>query len=314
MAATNRPDILDPALLRPGRFDRRVVLDRPDIKGRKAILEVHARGKPLSPDVNLEVVARETMGFSGADLANLLNEAAILAARGDKKVIGMEELEEAIDRVVAGPKKARIMTAKEKEIAAYHEAGHALTAKMLPHADPVHKISIVSRGMMGGYTRLLPTEDRYFWTRSQFEDMLCVDLGGYVAEEMVFQDITTGSSNDIENATELARKMITQYGMGDLGPRSFGKREELVFLGKEIAEERNYSDKTAEEIDSEVHRLITTALNRARQILEENKERLDHLARELISRETLEGEELERLLNPVPVNPFEEEPRSRQAP
>ncbi len=314
MAATNRPDILDPALLRPGRFDRQVILDRPDIQGRRAILEVHARGKPLGEDVNLEVIAKETMGFTGADLANLMNEAAILTARRDKKVIGMEELEEAIDRVVAGPKKSRLMIPKEKEITAYHEAGHALTAKMLPHADPVHKISIVNRGMMGGYTRLLPTEDRYFWTRSQFEDMLCVDLGGYVAEEMVFQDVTTGSSNDIENATGLARKMITQYGMGELGPRSFGKREELVFLGKEIAEEKNYSDKTAEEIDSEVHRLITTALNRARQILLENKERLDNIAHELISRETLEGEELEKVLSPTPVNLFRDEPRSQQAP
>jgi cell division protease FtsH len=185
---------------------------------------------------------------------------------------------------------------------------------MLPHADPVHKISIVSRGMMGGYTRLLPTEDRYFWTRSQFEDVLCVDLGGYVAEEVVFQDVTTGSSNDIEQTTELARKMITRYGMGELGPRSFGKREELVFLGKEITEEKNYSEKTAEEIDSEVHRLITTALSKTRQIILENRERLDNIVSELISKETLEGEDLERVLTPAPVNPFEDELHNQQAP
>jgi len=240
LAATNRPDILDPALLRPGRFDRRVILDRPDINGRIAILKVHSNGKPLDETVSLEVLGKETAGFSGADLANLVNEAAILAARRDKKAIGIQEFEESIDRVIAGPeRKSRRISPKEKAITAYHESGHALVARMMPNADPVHKISIVARGMTLGHTRQLPTEDRYMITRAQFKDMLATLLGGHAAEGIIFNEITTGSQNDIEQATKLARKMITDFGMSEkLGPRTFGHKEELVFLGREISEQR----------------------------------------------------------------------------
>ena len=299
LAATNRPDILDPALLRPGRFDRRVVLDRPDINGRTAILKVHSNGKPLDEAVNLEVIAKETVGFSGADLANLVNEAAILAAREGKKVIEMQQLEWSIDRVIAGPeRKSRRISPKEKEITAYHEAGHALVAKMLPNADPVHKISIVARGMMGGYTRLLPTEDRYLLTRSQFNDMLATFLAGHVAEELIFNEMTTGSQNDIEEATKLARKMVTDYGMSDkLGPRTFGHKEELVFLGREISEQRNYSEQIAQQIDEEVRNIIQHAHEVAKNILIENKPKLVQIAEKLIAQETLESEELEALFN-----------------
>jgi cell division protease FtsH len=295
LAATNRPDILDPALLRPGRFDRRVVLDRPDINGRTAILKVHSKGKPLAESVNLEVLAKQTAGFSGADLANLVNEAAILAARRGKKAIEMEELEESIDRVIAGPeRKSRRISPKEKEITAYHESGHALVAKMLPNADPVHKISIVARGMLGGYTRLLPTEDRYLMTRSQFKDMLATLMAGHTAEELIFNEMTTGAQNDIEEATKLARKMVTTYGMSEkLGPRTFGHKEEMIFLGREISEQRDYSEKVAQEIDEEVEAIIQNAHDEARRILTENKERLIHIAEKLIAQETIEGEELE---------------------
>jgi cell division protease FtsH len=295
LAATNRPDILDPALLRPGRFDRRVILDRPDISGRTAILKVHSKGKPLAESVNPEVLAKQTAGFSGADLANLVNEAAILAARRGKKAIEMQELEESIDRVIAGPeRKSRRISPKEKEITAYHESGHALVAKMLPNADPVHKISIVARGMMGGYTRLLPTEDRYLMTRSQFKDMLATLMAGHTAEELIFNEMTTGAQNDIEEATKLARKMVTSYGMSEkLGPRTFGHKEEMVFLGREISEQRDYSEKVAQEIDEEVQAIIQHAHDEARRILTENKPRLIHLAEKLIAQETIEGEELE---------------------
>ncbi len=295
LAATNRPDILDPALLRPGRFDRRVVLDRPDINGRTAILKVHSKGKPLAESVDLEVLSKQTAGFSGADLANLINEAAILAARRGKKAIEMVELEESIDRVIAGPeRKSRRISAKEKEITAYHESGHALVAKMLPNADPVHKISIVARGMMGGYTRLLPTEDRYLLTRSQFKDMLATLMAGHTAEELIFNEMTTGAQNDIEEATKLARKMVTTYGMSEkLGPRSFGHKEELIFLGREISEQRDYSEKIAQQIDEEVENIIQHAHDEAKRILTENKERLIHIAERLIAEETLEGEALE---------------------
>ena len=243
IAATNRPDILDPALLRPGRFDRRVTLDVPDVAGRQAILKVHSAGKPLAPEINLEILAKETPGFSGADLSNLVNEAAILAARRNKKSIYMSEFEEAVERVVAGPeRKSRVINPREKEMTAYHEAGHALVAWVLPHADRVHKISIVSRGNMGGHTTLLPEEDRYLWTKNQFQDMLSVTMGGRVAEEQIFDEVTTGASNDIERATKIALSMIKRYGMSQaLGPRTFGKREELVFLGREINEERDYA-------------------------------------------------------------------------
>ena len=295
LAATNRPDILDPALLRPGRFDRRVVLDRPDINGRVAILQVHTKGKPLAESVNLEVLAKETAGFSGADLANLVNEAAILAARREKKVIEMVELEESIDRVIAGPeRKSRRISPKEKEITAYHESGHALVAKMLPNADPVHKISIVARGMSLGHTRQLPTEDRYLLTRSQFKDMIATLLAGQTAEELIFNETTTGAYDDIKRATELARRMVTDFGMSDkLGPRTFGDKQEMVFLGREIAEQRDYSDKVAEQIDDEVNNIIHQAYEAARKILTENKERLVHIAEKLIAQETIEGEELE---------------------
>jgi cell division protease FtsH len=303
LAATNRPDILDPALLRPGRFDRRVVLDQPDINGRKAILEVHCKGKPLDSTVNIEVIAKQTLGFSGADLANLVNEAAILAARRGKKEISLLELEESIDRVMVGPeRKSRLMSRKEKEITAYHEAGHALVARMLPNADPVHKISIIARGMIAGYTRQLPTEDRYLVTRSQFNDMLATLLGGHTAEEMIFNEMTTGSQNDIERATKIARKMVTEYGMSDkLGPRTFGKREELVFLGKEISEQRDYSDKVAEEIDAEIRAIIERAYNVAKDILTKNKDKLIQIAQLLIAKESIEGETLDALFDsPLP--------------
>jgi cell division protease FtsH len=297
MAATNRPDILDPALLRPGRFDRHVVIDLPDIKGREAILEVHAKGKPLAKGVNLETVAKETPGFSGADLANLINEAAILAARRNRKDITLKELEDAADRTIAGPeKRSRIISPKEKEIIAYHESGHALTARLLPNADPVHKISIVARGLLGGWTRFLPSEDRHLWTKAQFDDRLAVSLGGRVAEEITFGEITTGAQNDLEQATKLARKMVTEYGMSEkLGPRTFGQRQELVFLGREISEQRDYSDKVAQEIDEEVHNIIQRAYKTTKKILTANKEKLKLLAEELKAHETLDEPELEKI-------------------
>jgi cell division protease FtsH len=295
LAATNRPDILDPALLRPGRFDRRVILDQPDITGRTAILKVHSKGKPLAKEVNLEVLAKQTVGFSGADLANLVNEAAILSARRGKKTIEMEELEESIDRVIAGPeRKSRRISAKEREITAYHEAGHALVAKMLPNADPVHKISIVARGMSLGHTRQLPIEDRYLMTRSQFNDMIATLLAGQTAEKLIFSEISTGAANDIKRATELAHRMVTDFGMSDkMGPRSFGDKQEMVFLGREISEQRDYSEKVAQEIDEEVQAIIQRAHDQAEHILTKNKKRLAHIAQRLIAQETIEGDELE---------------------
>ena len=299
LAATNRPDILDPALLRPGRFDRRVTLDLPDIKGREAILKVHSAGKPIAPEVTLDNLAKETPGFSGADLANLVNEAAILAARANKKSIFMTEFEEAVDRIVAGPeRKSRIISPREKEMTAYHEAGHALVAHTLPHADRVHKISIVSRGNMGGHTSLLPDEDRYLWTKNQFGDMLSVMMGGRVAEEMIFSEVTTGASNDIERATKVALSMVKRYGMSEsLGPRTFGKVQEMVFLGREISEERDYGDKIAEEIDDEVRVLIKLAYERAQEILVTNKPKLVLLSEYLIEHETISGDNMARLLD-----------------
>jgi len=298
IAATNRPDILDPALLRPGRFDRRVVLDLPDLVGRKSILEIHAKGKPLAEKVDLQVIAKQTPGFSGADIESLLNEAAILAARRNLKAIGMEELQEAVERVIAGPeRKSRLISDEEKEIIAHHEAGHALVMKMLPGCDPVHKVSIVSRGMALGYTMPLPEDDRYLKQRSKFEDELAGLLGGRAAEELIFSDITTGASNDLERATRLARKMVTEYGMSDkLGPLTFGHKNELVFLGREIGEQRNYSEEVAQAIDEEVRRLITQAHETALRILRENKDKLINVARQLIETETLEAPELDALL------------------
>jgi cell division protease FtsH len=317
IAATNRPDILDPALLRPGRFDRQVVLDRPDINGRKAILEVHTRGKPLDKGVSLEVLAKQTPGFSGADLANLVNEAAILAARRNKKVISMAEFEEAIDRVIAGPeRKSRLISEKEKAITAYHEAGHALVGHLLKNVDPVHKVSIIARGMMGGYTRYLPTEDRYLMTRAQFEDLLAAMLGGRAAEEIIFDEVTTGAENDIERATNLARRMICEYGMSErLGPRAFGHKDELIFLGREIGEQRNYSEKMAEAIDEEIRLLIDRAYQRAKDILSKNKEKLVQLAERLIQEETIEAETFQEIMNmPPPLVPPSETPRPSASP
>ncbi len=299
LAATNRPDILDPALLRPGRFDRRVVLDSPDMAGRLAILKVHAKGKPLANPNDLDTISKATPGFSGADLANLINEAAILAARRGKKSIEMSELGESIDRVIAGPeRKSRRITPKEKEMTAYHEAGHALVARNLPNADPVHKISIISRGRMGGYTRILPAEDRYLATRAQFKDVLAVDMGGRVAEELIYNEMTTGASQDMKQATDLARKMVTVYGMSDkMGPRTFGQKEEMIFLGREISEQRDYSEKTALQIDTEVNKLIEEAHDTALKVLTKNREKLVFLAEALVSNETLEGDALEAVFN-----------------
>lgn len=305
IAATNRPDILDPALLRPGRFDRRVVLDRPDMNGRKQILQVHTRGKPLAKDVNLELIAKQTPGFSGADIENLVNEAAILAARRNKKEITMTELKESIEKVIAGPeRKSRLISEEEKRIVAYHEAGHAVVIRMLPNGDPVHKVSIVARGMFGGYTLALPDDDRYLGRRSKFMDDLAGLLGGRVAEELVFGDVTTGAANDLERVTEIARAMVTRYGMSEkLGPRTFGDREELVFLGREISEQRNYSEQVAQEIDEEVKRIIHTAYERAREVLTTYRAKLDLLAQRLIQEETIEGPEFEALFADVPAPP-----------
>jgi cell division protease FtsH len=298
IAATNRPDVLDPALLRPGRFDRQVVLDNPDIRGRIQVLEVHARGKPFEKNVQLQTLAKQTPGFSGADLANLLNEAAILAARRNKKAIGMIELEEAIDRVISGPeRKSRIISEKEKAITAYHEVGHALVARMLPNIDPVHKITIVARGLAGGYTRLLPTEDRYLYSKSQFEETLAWSLGGHAAEQLIFGEVTTGASNDIERATALARQMVTQFGMSDrIGPLALGKKEELVFLGREIGEQRNYSEAMAQEIDSEVRNLMNRAYSVAREVLIRHKDKLVTVSEKLINEETIEGPAFDQIM------------------
>ena len=300
VAATNRPDILDPALLRPGRFDRRVVLDNPDVRGREEILRVHSKGKPLSEDINMERIAKQTMGFSGADLANLVNESAILAARRSKLTITDEEFAESIDRVIAGPaRKSRVVNEREKEITAYHEAGHALVGYMLPKADMPFKVTIVARGMSGGHTRYLPDEDRNLWTKGQFQDMMAAAMGGRVAEEIIFEDVTTGASNDLEQATNIARTMVTRYGMSNkLGPRTFGKREELVFLGREISEQRDYSDKIAQEIDEEVFTLVETAYQTATNVITSNKSKLADLARYLIANETAEAEDIKEILDP----------------
>jgi cell division protease FtsH len=298
VAATNRPDILDPALLRPGRFDRRVVLDRPDMKGREKILEVHARGKPLGKDVDMTALARQTPGFVGADIESLVNEAAILAARQNKKTIEMSEFQEAIERVIAGPeRKSRIISDEEKEVIAYHEAGHVLAASKMPAADKVRKVSIIARGLAGGYTLTLPDEDRYLASRGKFEAELVTMLGGRAAEETVFQRVTTGASNDLERATELARKMVMEYGMSDeLGPMTFGEREELVFLGRSIAEHRNYSEAIARKIDGEVRQIIGRAYDQAVEIMTEYREILESMAERLIHEETLDEAEVNALL------------------
>jgi len=302
VAATNRPDVLDPALLRPGRFDRQVILDRPDMKGRTAILKVHTKGKPLDKTIEIETVARQSPGFSGADLANLVNEAAILAARRNKKVIGTSEFTEALERIVAGPeRKSRIISDAEKAIIAVHEGGHAVVQRILPKCDPVAKVTIISRGMALGYTMALPMEDRYLQSKTEFEDKIAGLLGGNAAERLVFGDTTTGASNDIEKATDLARRMVTEFGMSDkLGPLSFGKRDELVFLGREIGEQRNYSDEVAKQIDEEVRAIIDHAYERAMDVLVTHRDKLNALAEKLVAEETVDSEGFESLFSDLP--------------
>lgn len=298
MAATNRPDVLDPALLRPGRFDRQVVLDVPDIADRESILKVHARTKPLAKEVSLRRVAERTPGFSGADLANLLNEAAILAARRNKKLVEMSELFEAIEKVMIGPeRKSRVLTDKEKRITAYHEAGHAIIAHFLPNTDPVQKISIISRGQAGGYTLKLPLEDKHMHTKAEFVDELAVLVAGYVTEKEIFGDVTTGATSDLRRATKLARRLVTDYGMSEnLGPRTFGEKEEMIFLGREIHEQRDYSEKVAERIDEEIESFINKAVIVARDVVHKEKANMEKVVEALMVKETLEKEEFEEIV------------------
>ncbi len=302
IAATNRPDILDPALLRPGRFDRQIVIDAPDIRGRQAILEVHARGKPLRPEIDLEVLARRTPGFTGADLANLINEAALLSARHNKDQVGMAELEEAIDRVIAGPeRKARIMSEEEKRLIAFHESGHALAGWALPMADPVHKVTIVPRGRSLGHTLALPTHDKYLVKRSELLDQLAMLLGGRSAEELIYADPTTGSANDIEKATTIARRMVMEYGMSDeLGPMQYGKPVGQVFLGRDYSRQPDYSDRLAADIDNEVRKLIRVAHSEASQILKTHRPALDRMVAALLEKETLDVDDIGEILYDVP--------------
>jgi cell division protease FtsH len=305
IAATNRPDILDPALLRPGRFDRQVVVDRPDLVGRKAILEVHARGKPLTEDADLEIIARRTPGFTGADLANLVNEAALLSARSGSKEISMASLEDAIDRVIGGPeRKTRLMGEVEKRTIAYHEGGHTIVGHALPHADPVHKVSIIPRGQALGWTLSLPTEDKYLVSRGELIDQLAMMLGGRVAEELTIGDYTTGASNDIAKATATARDMVTQYGMSPkLGPIKLGQNDAQPFLGRDFGHQPDYSDEIAIEIDREIRALIDEAHDEALEILVHNRDVLEELADALIEKETVEKEELQGLLDKVRARP-----------
>jgi cell division protease FtsH len=302
IAATNRPDVLDPALLRPGRFDRRVVLDEPDIADREAILKIHARKKPLSKEVSLRKVAERTPGFSGADLANLMNEAAILSARRNKKIVEMSELLESIEKVMLGPeRRSKILTEKEKQITAFHEAGHAIVAHFLPHTDPVQKVSIIARGQAGGYTIKLPTEDRHYHSKTEFLEEIAVLLGGYVAEKEIFGEVTTGATSDLRRATQLARKLVTDYGMSNtLGPRTFGQKEEMIFLGREIHEQRDYSEKVAELIDKEIGVFINDGVNAAKKVLKEKRESLHKLVNHLEKKETIEREEFEAIVGKKP--------------
>ena len=301
LAATNRPDILDPALLRPGRFDRQVVLDKPDVAGREAILKVHAKNKPLDSNVDLTQIARATPGFVGADLENMLNEAAILAARKNKTTINKTDIEEAVERIIAGPqKKSRILSEKEKNIIAYHEAGHAVVMNVIPECDPVHKITIVGRGSAGGYTMHLPSEDRVLMSKKQMDAELVSLMGGRAAEFLMFDDITSGASSDIEQATELARSMVTRLGMSsEMGPVVYGKKEEMVFLGRELSEQRDYSDSTAQNIDNEVKKIVTAAYNRAVEILTQYRSNLEDVAKKLIEVETINQDEFEKIF-PAP--------------
>jgi cell division protease FtsH len=305
VAATNRPDILDPALLRPGRFDRRVTMDVPDIKGRRAILDVHVRGKPLAADVDLDIIAKQTPGFAGADIENLVNEAAILAARRNRRSISTDELQEAIERVIAGPeRRSRLISPKEKEIVAYHEAGHAVAMHVLPNHDPVHKVTIVPRGMAGGYTMSMPDEETTLMTKDKFRDQLVALLGGRVAEEIRFGDVTTGASNDLERVTGMARAMVTQWGMSDkLGPIRYGEREEMMFLNRSFAEHRNYSDKVAQQIDEEIHSLVEEAHQRCHQVLGDHWDAMMRVADRLLEVETINADEFAALMR-------NEEPRN----
>jgi len=317
LAATNRPDILDPALMRPGRFDRRVVIDRPDIRGREAIFRVHVRGKPLASNVDLNVLAKATPGFVGADIENMVNEAALLAARRDKKVIGMSEMQEAIERVQLGPeRKSRIMSDEEKELTAFHEAGHAIVSHFLPHAQEIRKITIIPRGMAGGVTWFLE-DDSFFYSQSKFKALIATALGGRVAEEIVFGEITTGASNDLQQVTKIARSMVTQYGMSEeMGPRVYGDKQEMIFLGREISEQRDYSDAVAEQIDNEVRQIIDSEHTRAEQILTDNREVLDLVANKLLEVETLEADEFIALIDgtePPSQPPSIEEPPDSSA-
>ena len=316
VAATNRPDILDPALMRPGRFDRRVILDRPDVRGREAILKVHLRGKPMAADVEVSALAKSTPGFVGADIENLVNEAAILAARRNKKAVGMLELENSIERVILGPeRKSRLMTPKEKEVVAYHEAGHAIVARAIPGHDPVRKVTIIPRGVAGGVTWYLPNEDNNLMTRSKLKSMLASAMGGRSAEELVFGEITNGASGDIAQITDIARTMVTRWGMSEkLGPMTFGKKEELVFLGKELGEQRDYSDSVAQEIDAEVRLLVQEAHETALSVLREHRAQLDAIARKLIEVETLDHVDFEMVFKgeepPSPTGPTLNPPRA----
>ncbi|MDX9778833.1 MAG: ATP-dependent zinc metalloprotease FtsH [Patescibacteria group bacterium] len=298
IAATNRPDVLDPALLRPGRFDRQVIIDKPDLRDREAILNVHAKNKPLEEDVNLKRVAERTPGFSGADLANLLNEAAILSARQDKKKLGMSELFSAIEKVMIGPeRKSRVINDKEKKITAYHEAGHAVVAHFLPNSDPVQKVSIIARGQAGGYTLKVPLEDRHFQSKSDFIDEIAVLLAGHLIEKKIFGEVTTGATSDLRRATAVARSLITDYGMSDvLGPRTFGQKEELIFLGREIHEQRDYSEHIAEKIDLEINAFIKQAAHKAEEVLNNQAQKLEKVVQALLEKETLEKEEFELIV------------------
>jgi cell division protease FtsH len=304
IAATNRADVLDPALLRPGRFDRQVVVDVPDVKGREEILKVHVKGMPLAKDVDLEVLARRTSGFTGADLANLINEAALLSARRNETQIRQQAMEDSIERVIAGPeKKSRVISPFERKLVSYHEAGHALLGDLLPHTDPLHKVSIIPRGRAGGYTLLLPKEDRNYMTKSQLLDQVTMLLGGRVAEALVLQEISTGASNDLERATGIVRKMITELGMSELGPLTFGHKEEQVFLGRDISRDRSYSDAVAYEIDKEARRTIDECYQKAQNLIEENIDKLHAIAEALMEKETLDVTSFAALMAKFDVEP-----------
>ncbi|MBN2097921.1 MAG: AAA family ATPase, partial [Candidatus Omnitrophica bacterium] len=309
IAATNRPDVLDPALLRPGRFDRRIIVDRPDLNGREAILKVHIRSLKLAENVDLKTIARQTAGFSGADLANLANEAALLAARNSRKAVGMKELEASIERVLAGPeRKSKVINKEEKRITAYHESGHALLAMLLPEADPLHKVSILPRGLVGGYTMALPIEDRHIYSRKKLLAEITMALGGRASEELMLQEVTTGAQNDLELATEWARRMVCEFGMSEkLGQRTFGKRESQIFLGRDILEHKNYSDQTALTIDEEVHKIVDSCYKEAKAVLNKHKDGLQKLADALLEKEVLNSHEVKEITGLQEAHPENKE-------